>query len=105
MQTSHYRIDGREVSVETCVHPSLNLVAVRIESPLVASGDLEVVLDFAYPARKNSAWAGDCAAERSHDRGDATSRGTHRFDPPRGRGNLPRCSRCRTGLRLPSVIR
>jgi hypothetical protein len=66
VQTSHYRIDGQEVSVETCVHPSLDLVAVRIESPLVASGDLEVALDFPSPALKNSAWVGDFGRQGGH---------------------------------------
>jgi hypothetical protein len=59
VQTSHYQIAGQEVNVETCVHPSLDLVAVRIESPLVANGELEVALDFPYPSLENSAWVGD----------------------------------------------
>ena len=59
VQTSHYQIAGQEVNVETCVHPSLDLAAVRIESPLVASGELEVALDFPYPSLENSAWVGD----------------------------------------------
>jgi hypothetical protein len=66
VQTAHYRIAGREVKVETCVHPSLDLVAVRIESPLVASGELEVVLDFAYPSLTNSAWVGDFTRTSGH---------------------------------------
>ena len=64
VQTSHYRVAGQEVKVETCVHPRLDLVAVRIESPLVASGELEVALDFAYPSLKNSAWVGDFTPDR-----------------------------------------
>jgi hypothetical protein len=59
VQSSHYQVAGQEVNVETCVHPGLDLVAVRIESPLVASGELEVALDFAYPSLDNSAWVGD----------------------------------------------
>ena len=66
VQTSHYQIAGQEVNVETCVHPSLDLVAVRIESPLVASGELEVALDFAYPSLKNSAWVGDFTRTTGH---------------------------------------
>lgn len=59
VQTATYRIDGEEVRVETCVHLGSDLAAVRIESPLVASGELEAVLDFAYPALKKAAWVGD----------------------------------------------
>jgi hypothetical protein len=59
VQTSHYQIAGQEVNVETFVHPRLDLVAVRIESPLVASGQLEVAVDFPYPSFENSAWVGD----------------------------------------------
>ena len=60
VQTSKYQIDGQDVTVETCVHPQLDLVAVRIESPLVASGDLQVVLEFAYPnLDKGGPWVGD----------------------------------------------
>jgi hypothetical protein len=66
VQTSHYQIAGQEVNVETCVHPSLDLVAVRIESPLVSSGELEAALDFAYPSLKSSAWVGDFARTTGH---------------------------------------
>lgn len=57
--TSRYEIHCVPVRVETCVHPSLDAVAVRIESPLVARGKLKVALDFPYPALRNTAWVGD----------------------------------------------
>ena len=79
VQTSHYQIAGQEVSVETCVHPSLDLVAVRIESPLVASGELEVALDFAYPSLNNSAWVGDFNRTSGHAT-TAIRRGERRID-------------------------
>jgi len=66
VQISHYQVAGQEVNVETCVHPSLDLVAVRIESPLVASGELEVALDFPYPSLENSAWVGDFTRTNGH---------------------------------------
>lgn len=59
VQTSTYQIDGKPVRVETCVHPILDAVAVRIESPLVENGDLKVALDFPYPSLQNDAWIGD----------------------------------------------
>jgi hypothetical protein len=66
VQTSHYQVAGQEVIVETCVHPSLDLVAVRIESPLAASGELEVTLEFPYPSLNNSAWVGDFTRATGH---------------------------------------
>jgi hypothetical protein len=66
VQTSHYQLAGQEVTVETCVHPTLDLVAVRIESPLVANGQLEVALDFPYPALVNAAWVGDFGRTAGH---------------------------------------
>jgi hypothetical protein len=67
VQTAHYQLNGQDVTVETCVHPRLDLVAVRIESPLVASGELEVALDFAYPSLKNAAWVGDFNRTAGHE--------------------------------------
>ena len=65
--TSVYRIDGEPVRVATCVHPSQDAVAVRIESPLIARGVLQVVLDFPYPALSNDAWVGDFKRTEGHD--------------------------------------
>ncbi|MCX6916347.1 MAG: hypothetical protein NT167_25440, partial [Verrucomicrobia bacterium] len=79
LQTSHYRVAGQEVNVETCVHPSLDLVAVRIESPLVASGELEVTLDFAYPSLNNSPWVGEFSRTTGHAT-TALRRGKRRND-------------------------
>ena len=79
VQTSHYQVAGQEVTVETCVHPTLDLVAVRIESPLVASGQLQVALDFPYPALKNSAWVGDFGRTAGHST-TITHQGERRFE-------------------------
>jgi hypothetical protein len=79
VQTSHYQIAGQEVNVETFVHPSLDLVAVRIESPLAASGELEVALDFPYPSLENSAWVGDFTRTNGHAT-TALGQGDQRID-------------------------
>ena len=80
LQTSNYRINSQPVSVETCVHPALALVAVRISSPLLASGELEVALDFAYPAlMRNDAWVGDFQRTTGHAT-KAAFRDTRRVD-------------------------
>jgi hypothetical protein len=46
--TSSFEVDGTPVHVETAVHPDRDEVAVRIESPLIASGRLKVRLAFPY---------------------------------------------------------
>lgn len=46
--TSTYRVEGQPVRVETVCHPERDLVAVRIESPLLGAGRLAVALEFPY---------------------------------------------------------
>ena len=50
VQTSSYQVNGEPVRVETSVHPTLDAVVVRIESPLVARGELQLALDFPGPS-------------------------------------------------------
>jgi hypothetical protein len=45
---SRFSIEGERVDVETVCHPSLDLVAVRVVSPLVARGRIAVRLRFPY---------------------------------------------------------
>ena len=66
VHTSRYLLAGEAVTVVTCVHPALDAVAVRIESPLIARGELQVALDFPYPALENAAWVGDFARVDGH---------------------------------------
>jgi len=49
--TSSFEVDGVAVHVETLVHPDRDEVAIRIESPLIASGRLKVRIGFPYPTR------------------------------------------------------
>ena len=44
--TSRYDIDGQPVKVETCVHPTLDAIAVRISSPLISAGRVRIKLTF-----------------------------------------------------------
>ena len=46
--TSSFEVDGQPVRVQTSVHPAHDEVAVRIESPLIASGRLKVRIAFPY---------------------------------------------------------
>ena len=45
---SRYEIEGIPVHVQTVCHPALDTVAVRVESELVSSARLQVVLHFPY---------------------------------------------------------
>ncbi|MEO5960300.1 MAG: hypothetical protein ABIZ49_12085, partial [Opitutaceae bacterium] len=45
---STYTLAGQPVVVETAAHSALSQVAVRLESPLLANGDLQVRFRFAY---------------------------------------------------------
>ena len=46
--TSEYALGSVPVKVQTCVHPKLDAVAVRVESDLVRSGRMSVTLKFPY---------------------------------------------------------
>ena len=46
--TSSFEVDGQHVHVQTSAHPTWSEVAVRIESPLIASGRLKVRIAFPY---------------------------------------------------------
>jgi protein-glucosylgalactosylhydroxylysine glucosidase len=47
--TSRFKFRGEPVTVMTVAHPERDLVAFRIESPLVAAGKLGVSINFSYP--------------------------------------------------------
>jgi len=55
---SHFEFEDQPVDVETVCHPTLDLVAVRVTSPLVAKGQIAIELKFPYgtPAVKTADW-------------------------------------------------
>ena len=57
---SYFELEGEPVRVWTRVHPDQDLVAVDIESPLIASGRLALDLRFPYP---ETGWAAADAAD------------------------------------------
>jgi hypothetical protein len=60
MHTSKFTIGGQPVKVFTCVNPNVDEISVRIESPLLKKGDLELAIDFPYPSiQQNRPWVGD----------------------------------------------
>ncbi len=46
--TSHFRLDGEPVDVETICHPTLDAVGVRVRSPLLAAGRAKIDIRFPY---------------------------------------------------------
>jgi hypothetical protein len=52
---SRFRLDGEAVTVETLCHPRLDLIAVRVVSPLLPRGRIGVRLDFPYGAGRPTA--------------------------------------------------
>lgn len=53
--TSRFQFQGKAVTVKTAVHPALDLLAVRIESGLIAEGKLSVRLAFPYGSQSMQA--------------------------------------------------
>lgn len=67
LHTSRFTVDGQTVAVETCVHPNVDLIAVRIESTLLSEGRLAVAIDFPYPSiNTSSPWVGDWDRPDAH---------------------------------------
>ena len=66
LQTASFEVDGQAVRVETCVHGTLDAVAVRIESPLLARGELAVSLEFPYGSLQNGPCVGDWTKPAAH---------------------------------------
>jgi hypothetical protein len=65
--TSRFEVDGQPVTLETCVHPTLDLTAVRAECPLLPDDQLIVARDFPYPNdNSGSAWVGDWNRPEAH---------------------------------------
>jgi protein-glucosylgalactosylhydroxylysine glucosidase len=62
---SSFEFEGKPVTVRTCVHPQMDLVAVQIVSPLIAQGRIGVSLRFPYAA---GTWGSDPADWSSPDK-------------------------------------
>ncbi len=48
--TSRFSVDGIPVTVTTLCHPRTDMVAAGIESPMIAAGNLQLVVAFPYPS-------------------------------------------------------
>lgn len=63
---SRFSVDGEPVLVHTWVHPALDLVAVRVESLLLASGRISLSLAFPYGSATHTGSGGDWNAPERH---------------------------------------
>lgn len=75
--TSRFRLSGRLVSLTTAVHPAIDLIAVSIESELIARGLLGV--RFAFPYGSPAMQAADWSQPDRHE-SKATHLGQNRVD-------------------------
>ena len=64
--TSRFEVSGRLVRVWTSCHPESDMIAVRVESELVAEGRLTVVFNFPYGSGASGKEPGDWAAPERH---------------------------------------
>lgn len=62
--TSHFRLDGEVVDVETICHPTLDAVAVRVRSKLLAAG--RVAIQIRFPYGTGQATAADWTKPEAH---------------------------------------
>jgi hypothetical protein len=76
LHESRFEVDGQVVEVSTCVHPTLDLVAVEARSPLLQEGRLSILIDFPYPSAVGGPWAGDWNRPAAH-RSDLVGSGEH----------------------------
>ncbi|GAA2409180.1 hypothetical protein GCM10010191_17200 [Actinomadura vinacea] len=88
--TSRFTFDGAPVTVETACHPTLDAIAVRVDSPLVETGRLTVYVDFPYATAEgqgkfSAPFVGfwdrpDAHSTELRPQGAARARITHRMD-------------------------
>ena len=63
---SRFRAGGEGVVVETCSHPRIDMLAVRIDSALIERGQLEIVLAFPYGSPHKDMITADWARPERH---------------------------------------
>lgn len=79
-QFSTFTLDGQQVQVITCVNPTTDQVAIKIESSLLQTGQIEIGIDFPYPSiQRNNTWIGDFQ-EKTKQKTILTNKGKLRAD-------------------------
>jgi len=64
---SRFTVAGQPVEVQTCVHPTRDLLAIRVRSPLLTDKRLKIALRFPYPSpqRPMADWSAETSRHRS----------------------------------------
>lgn len=65
--TSEYTIEGVPVKVTTVGHPTLDAVAIRIESPKISDGTIGLSLRFPFPSNTEFGNAADWSSPEKHE--------------------------------------
>jgi len=71
---SRFEFEGQPVQVQTCCHPELDAIAVRVESPLLADGRVKILIAFPYvsPEMATADWTKpESHATKLNRRGEA----------------------------------
>ena len=76
--TSRFTVEGEAVQVETCCHPTVDMVAVRIKSALISANRLGVKIGFPYGAGPGME-PGDWDSPESHET-TVTGKAENRID-------------------------
>ena len=81
--TSHFSLEGVPVAVETCCHPTIDLISVKIKSAFVGAGRLKVQIEFPYAdSREFANFVGDWNRHDAHT--------TELYQPSPGRADFAR---------------
>jgi len=64
--TSRFSLEGKSVEVETCCHPELDLIAVRIKSVLISENRLGITIAFPYGCGRFGKEPGDWSKPQLH---------------------------------------
>ena len=67
MLTSRFIVEGKAVEVETCCHPTVDMIAVRIKSTLISTDQLGVKIRFPYGSMEGDNDPGDWDSPECHE--------------------------------------
>jgi hypothetical protein len=64
---SYFVLEGKQVTVKTACHPSIDIIGVSVKSDLIKTGQIKVFLDFPYPdTREQADYVGDFNNREAH---------------------------------------
>ena len=66
---SYFVFDGEAVSVQTCVHQAMDLIAVKVKSKLLSEGRLKIRLRFPFPTNEFADYGDNWKNDKKHSSG------------------------------------